>query len=125
VVDAMNVIGSRPDKWWNDPDAAMLRFLDELVDFAERNEDEVTVVYDRLPKGLDEGPHQGVEVVEATRRGRNAADHRIGELVRGDSDAGSLLVVTSDRKLADDVRAVGATVVGSGSFLRQLERSGP
>ena len=121
----MNVIGSRPDRWWNDPDAAMLRFLDELIDFAERTEDEVTVVYDRLPKGLEAGPHEGVEVVEATRRGRNAADHRIGELVRDDADPRSLLVVTSDRKLAEEVRAAGATVVGSGSFLRQLERTGP
>ena len=31
IVDAMNVIGSRPDRWWIDPDEAM-RALAQVVD---------------------------------------------------------------------------------------------
>ena len=34
VVNAMNVIGSRPDKWWNDPEKAMRRMAVTLNDFA-------------------------------------------------------------------------------------------
>ncbi|MGE5857760.1 MAG: RNA-binding protein, partial [Solirubrobacterales bacterium] len=30
LVDAMNVIGSRPDGWWKDRHAAMLRLVDQL-----------------------------------------------------------------------------------------------
>ena len=34
IVDAMNVIGSRPDKWWNDPEKAMRRMAVTLNDYA-------------------------------------------------------------------------------------------
>src|SRR5438132_8702510 len=77
LVDGMNVIGSRPDRWWNDPDRAMHRMVDSLAAFAARTGDEVTVVFDRKPPDLEPGPHDGIEVVFARRRGRNAADHEI------------------------------------------------
>ncbi len=30
LVDGMNLIGSRPNRWWNDPDGAVRRLIDEL-----------------------------------------------------------------------------------------------
>ena len=55
----------------------------------------------------------------ATRRGRDAADDRIRELV-----VAGATVVTSDRALRADVEAAGATVVGAGTFLARLDAAG-
>ncbi|MEA2469382.1 MAG: hypothetical protein QOE38_380, partial [Thermoleophilaceae bacterium] len=63
-----------------------------------------------------------VEVRFATRSGRNAADHDIAALVRADADPQSLTVVTSDRELANRVKAAGAQVLGAGPFRKRLDR---
>ena len=46
VVDASNVIGSRPDGWWRDRAGATRRLVAALDALAERTGDEVTVVLD-------------------------------------------------------------------------------
>src|SRR3954468_8695623 len=88
-VDAMNVIGSRPDGWWRDREGAIRRFVGQLAEWAE---EPVTVVLDSGPDDLL-GEAGGVTVVRASRRGRDAADDEIVARVEpGDrvttSDAG-------------------------------------
>jgi uncharacterized protein YaiI (UPF0178 family) len=112
-IDAMNVIGSRPDGWWRDRDGAARRLVDQLRDWAQ---EPVTVVLDYGPDDLL-GTVGTVTVVRASRRGRNAADDEIVRLVEGVPDA---VVVTSDAELASRVRALGAEVRGAGAFLREL-----
>jgi predicted RNA-binding protein with PIN domain len=125
VVDGMNVIGSRPDGWWRDRDAAARRLLGRLQHAATRSHDALTLVLDgRPPADVAEGVHDGVDVRYARRRGRDAADDRIVELVAADSDPASLRVVTSDRGLADRVTALGATTEEAGAFLRRLDDLG-
>ena len=125
IVDGMNVIGSRPDGWWRDRDAAARRLLARLQHAANRSHDALTLVLDgRPPADAAEGVDDGVEVLYARRRGRDAADDRIVELVTADSDPASLRVVTSDRELADRVTALGATTEGAGAFLRRLDDLG-
>jgi predicted RNA-binding protein with PIN domain len=125
VIDGMNVIGSRADGWWRDRDAAARRLLGRLQHAATCSRDALTVVLDgRPPADLPEGDHDGVEVRYARRRGRDAADDRIVELVAADSDPASLRVVTSDRDLVDRVTALGATTEGAGAFLRRLDGLG-
>jgi predicted RNA-binding protein with PIN domain len=121
LVDGMNVIGSRPDRWWNDPDRAVRRFIDELVGYAEATGDDVVVVFDRRPPDATPGAHGPIEVVFASRRGRNAADHDIAELVAEDEAPATITVVTSDRALADRVKQRGAQVASAGSFRRRLD----
>jgi predicted RNA-binding protein with PIN domain len=121
LVDGMNVIGSRPDKWWNDPDKAVRRMIDELDRYAEETGDDVTVVFDRQPRDVSPGTHGAIKVAFASRRGRNAADHEIDEMVANDEAPASFTVVTSDRDLADRVRQRGARVASSGSFRRRLD----
>jgi len=117
----MNVIGSRGDGWWLDRDAAVLRLLSRIEGSEELAREEVTVVLDgRVPAAVAEMEWDRVSVLEAGRRGRNAADHRIVELVSADPRPWTLTVVTSDRALRERVGALGAQVVGSGSFLRLL-----
>lgn len=130
IVDGMNVIGSRPTGWWRDRPGAMRQLVEELEAFAERSGDEVTVVFDGKPFELESG---SVDVMFASRRGRNAADDDIAALVESDArghrpladlrDAqpGELSVVTSDGDLAGRVRAAGAAVVGAGEFRRRLD----
>jgi molybdopterin-guanine dinucleotide biosynthesis protein A len=115
-IDAMNVIGSRPDGWWRDREGAVRRLVEDVRAWAA--EEPVTVVLDAGPDDLL-GTERGVRVIRAERTGRNAADDTIVALVRDVPDA---LVVTSDAELAARVRALGARVEGAGTFRRRLDR---
>jgi predicted RNA-binding protein with PIN domain len=118
IVDAMNVIGTRPDRWWNDPDAAMRRMTHWIDLFAEHTGDDVTLVFDKKVSGIEA---ERIRVVFAKWKGRNAADHEIEELVEADPEPQSLSVVTSDKRLAERVRTSGARVVSSGTFRKRLD----
>jgi uncharacterized protein YaiI (UPF0178 family) len=114
LVDGMNVIGSRPDGWWRDRHGAMRRLVESLERFAAAHpDDEVAVVLDGARFDLHS---DSVAVEFATRRGRDAADDDIAEMVRpGD------VVVTSDDELVRRVRSKGALVTGGGEFRRALD----
>lgn len=125
VVDGMNVIGARPDGWWRDRDAAARRLLRRLQQASRASDDTFTLVLDGRPSAdAAEGDHEGVELRYARRRGRDAADDRIVELVAGAPDTSELVVVTSDRDLVDRVSTRGAATEGASAFLRRLERLG-
>ncbi len=117
LVDGMNVVGSTPDEWWKDRRGAMRRLAERLAQFAEESGDEVTVVFDGRPFELDTAP---VDVRFAPRRGRNAADDEIARMVGVDPAPAGITVVTSDRELVDRVRAGGAQVESSRSFLNSI-----
>jgi predicted RNA-binding protein with PIN domain len=114
LVDGMNVIGSQPDGWWRDRRAAMARLVREL----EMLEGEVTVVFDGGPFEIES---DSVEVVFASRRGRDAADDDIAARAGADPDPATLNVVTSDAELGRRVRAEGAKVKSAGAFRRRLD----
>jgi uncharacterized protein YaiI (UPF0178 family) len=118
----MNVVGSRPDGWWRDRPAAMKRLTALLDAFAAETGEPLTVVFDGRPFDLSA---QSVEAAFASGRGPNAADHDIAARVQSDPDPQSITVVTSDRELADRVRAAGATVTGSAAFRRRLDGLAP
>jgi predicted RNA-binding protein with PIN domain len=118
LVDASNVIGSRPDGWWRDRDAAAQRLIDALRELA-RDGDDVTVVLDSGPPEWA-GRDGSLEVAIAPRRGRDAADDEIARRLDADDDPASVTVVTSDAALAARARERGAEVVGAGAFRRRL-----
>jgi predicted RNA-binding protein with PIN domain len=119
IVDGMNVIGSRPDGWWRDRRRAMEALVVRLGALPENEGEGVTVVFDGRP--FEVAAPDGVEVVFASRRGRNAADDDIVELVERSNAPLELCVVTSDDDLAGRVRALGAEAVGAGAFRRRLD----
>lgn len=122
VVDAMNVIGSRPDGWWRDRNGAVVRFAGRLGSLARERTAPMTLVIDGFPiRALPEGDAGGVEIVYARRSGANAADDRIIEYLRAADDASSCDVVTSDRTLADRARRCGAGVRGARWLLDALD----
>src|SRR3954447_9480227 len=104
IVDGMNVIGSRPDGWWRDRRAAHRRLVTALGALGEPG----TV-------GLDGSPHEigapdGVGLVFAP-----VADDEIAARA-----APGVRVVTSDRGLADRVRAAGGEVEPAKAFRERL-----
>jgi predicted RNA-binding protein with PIN domain len=126
IVDGNNVIGSRPDGWWRDRPGASRRLVASLQALARRSDDRISVVLDGRPlPDLPEGVHGGVLVAYASRAGRDAADDRIAGEVGQDRDPASLVVITSDRGLAERVRACGATVEGAGVLLARLDALEP
>jgi predicted RNA-binding protein with PIN domain len=120
VVDAMNVIGSRPTGWWRNRPGAIRDLVDKLRRYAEQT-GAVTVVIDGRPlPDLPEEGHGPLEVRYARRKGRNAADDRIVELL--EERRRPARVVTADADLRERVEALGATTVGPGQLLRALDR---
>jgi predicted RNA-binding protein with PIN domain len=119
LIDGMNVIGTRPDGWWRDRDAAMLRLVDELERWAAAEGEEVTVVFERPPSP----PLRStvIEVAHAPRPRPNAADDEIVRRLERVAGATEVRVVTSDRWLADRALAIGAVVVSAESFRSWLE----
>lgn len=122
VVDGNNVIGAVPDGWWRDRQGAARRLLARLQCLQARTGDRLILVLDVVDPDLPEAEYSGVAVRFATRRGPNAADDRIRELV-ADLDDDRLDVVTSDRALAAEI-AVAAHVVGAKQFLTRLDQAG-
>ena len=122
IVDAMNVIGSRPTGWWRDRDAAVRTLLQKLQRLASQDRTDVGLFIDGRPlQDLPEGDHAGVHVYYASRRGPNAADDRIVRFLRDHDDPASLDVITSDRALAARAKALGAQVHGATTLLARLD----
>jgi predicted RNA-binding protein with PIN domain len=119
LVDGMNVIGTRPDGWWKDRDAAMARLVDRLERFSAATGDDVTVVFERPPRPPLDSPV--IDVAHAPKPRVNAADDEIIRRLRADSDPESIRVVTSDHALADMSRALGALVEPAEAFRNEIE----
>lgn len=107
IVDGMNVIGSRPDGWWRDRHRAMVTLVERLERWRPHGDD-VTVVFERPPTPPIASP--AVTVAYAPRPAANSADDEIVRLVHADNRPTDLRVATSDRALAERVRAAGASV---------------
>ena len=119
VIDAMNVIGSRPTGWWKDRHGAMEDLVDQLERWAKATGETATVVFEREPSPPITS--DTVEISHSERSGPDAADHEIVRLLREELDPEDVRVVTSDRDLADRVRENGAAVEPASSFRRRLE----
>jgi predicted RNA-binding protein with PIN domain len=117
VVDAMNVIGTRPTGWWRDRQGAMAGLVAELGRHAAATGEAITVVLDARPFALEEA---GVDVRFA-HPGPDAADDAIVELIAQDPDPTALVVATSDKRLVERVHALGAQTMSAGALRRALE----
>jgi uncharacterized protein YaiI (UPF0178 family) len=116
LIDAANVIGSRPDGWWRDRPGAARAFTERVraAVTAGRLDPPVTVVLEGQSRaGAEEAEVDGVEVVHAPGEG----DDTIAATAGANQD---VIVVTADRGLADRVRATDAEVVGPRWLLDRL-----
>lgn len=114
IVDAMNVIGSRPDGWWKDRRSAMARLVEVVERWAQAQDNRVTVVFERpISPPIASSV---LEITHAPRAAANSADDEIVRLVEADHEPQHLTVVTSDSALAERVRSAGASVHPAASF---------
>ena len=116
VIDAANVIGSRPTGWWRDRSGAAGRFIAQVraTVTAGRLIPPVTVVLEgQARSGAGESDLGGVAVVHAPDEG----DDTIAAVAAMQTD---VVVVTADRALAARVRATGDRVVGPSWLLERL-----
>lgn len=112
LVDAANVIGSRPTGWWRDRAGAARAFVDQLrtaVGEGRLTDAVVVVLEGRARGGVESGEVDGVTVLHAPRSG----DDMLVEVAATAPDHGVTLV-TADRELRRRAEARGATVVGPG-----------
>lgn len=120
VVDAANVIGSRPTGWWKDRAGAARSFVDRLraaVATGELSEPVVVVLEGKARAGVESGAVQGVTVVHADGSG----DDALVDVVRSAGEEGAVVLVTADRELRQRVVALGAEVVGPSWLLERLD----
>ena len=119
-VDGNNVMGSRPDGWWRDRADAARRLVADIIPLATRHGGAWTIVFDgKEPPAMPPSP-DCLTAIHTGHRHRDGADDHIEELVREHPDRAALLVYTSDAKLRNRVKALGAQVMGSGTLLRQI-----
>ena len=121
LIDGMNVIGTRPDGWWKDRHAAMVKLVVVLERWAAAGGEDVTVVFEQPPSP----PIRSTVIVvtHAPRPRRDSADDEIVRLLAADSRPGAVRVVTSDLWLSDRVHAAGATVEPSAPVRAQIEEA--
>lgn len=118
VIDAANVVGSRPTGWWRDRAGAAHTFVERVRSAVETGTltAPVTVVLEGKSRaGVDEADLDGVAVVHAAGEG----DDTIVGVAEANPGA---TVVTADRRLAARVRDAGAEVMGPSWLLGRLER---
>ncbi len=120
LVDGNNVMGGRVG-WHRDKRAARRQLLDDVATFVLRARVKMMVVFDGAPEDHfpDGSRYRGVQVFYAERG--STADDRIKSIVDASRERRTLIVVTSDRALADYVRRSGAQVVRAGDFRRRME----
>jgi 8-oxo-dGTP diphosphatase len=125
LVDAANVIGSRPDGWWRDRAAAVRRLRDALVatsstglalgaaaglptsEHVWRSFPEIVVVTEGAARGVPGVP--GVEVVTADGSGDDALVEVAAARKPGPR---TVVAVTADRELRRRLEALGARILG-------------
>jgi predicted RNA-binding protein with PIN domain len=114
IVDAMNVIGTRPDGWWKDRHAARARLVEQLERWASPDGHQVTVVFE----GPTSSPIHScvIRIHHAPKATANSADDEIIRIVCADDNPQEINVVTSDAALADRAQTAGAGICPAGRF---------
>lgn len=119
VVDGANVVGSRPDGWWNDRPGAAARLHARLLGTPELAERIVLVLEGRARAGVAVGTTGNLQVVHAPGEGD---DTIVEEVARAGKQGASVAVVTADRGLAGRIEELGARRLRPGWLLDQLDR---
>ena len=119
LIDAANVVGSRPTGWWRDRAGAARAFVAQVraaVNSGRITQPVVVVLEGKAREGAPDGIADGVTVVHAAGSG----DDTLIDVASTAPDH-VVTLVTADRELRRRAQARGANVVGPGWFLELLE----
>jgi 8-oxo-dGTP diphosphatase len=133
VVDAANVMGSRPDGWWRDRAGAARRLVADAAAIAR-----LGIPDDQLPERLERAPlrhwwPQVVVVVEGAARPAaldastvtvvaapgSGDDEIVAQVEHARIEGAPVLVITADRELRSRCTRAGAAVVGPRWWLQR------
>ncbi len=126
VVDAANVVGSRPDGWWRDRPGAARRLLTNLKSLAPRLDEptEVAVVLEGAAKSAVDSESDPnfteLQIVLAPGSGDDAIVDLVTEAVAADNNR-QITVITADRGLRARVEPLGAQTAGPSWLWAHLE----
>lgn len=117
IVDAANVVGSRPDGWWKDRAGAARRLHERLL-VADLPQDVVVLVLEGQAKGGVRAGRDGhVLTVHAVKSGDDAI---VDEVRRATGAGDRVSAVTADRGLRAAAEVAGATVFSPSWLLDQI-----
>ncbi len=131
VVDAANVVGSRPDGWWRDRRGAAEKLIGGIsalaeagvpAGFADLHGERWWPTWHVVTEGAARGARHttastAVEIHEAPGEGDDAIAARAADLA---AEAARVVVVTADRELRRRCESAGAAVVGPRTLLELL-----
>ena len=109
LIDAANVIGSRPTGWWRDRPGAARKFVDQVrraVVSGRLLEPVVVVLEGAAREGVAEGIVDGVSVVHAAGSGDETL------LAIASKSDSQVTLVTADRELIERAKRIGAEKAG-------------
>lgn len=118
LIDAANVVGSRPTGWWRDRPGAARAFVEQVRAAARSGrltEPVVVVLEGKARDGVEAGVVDGVTVFHAAASG----DDMLIDVTAEASD--QVTLVTADRELRRRAEALGADVVGPRWLIQRLE----
>jgi hypothetical protein len=118
LIDAANVVGSRPTGWWRDRPGAARTFVERVraaVEAGRLAEPVVVILEGAARGGVEEGVADGVSVLHAPGSG----DDMLIEVATDAVD--QVTLVSADRELRQRAEAVGARVAGPGWLIDALD----
>ena len=118
LIDAANVVGSRPTGWWRDRAGAARAFVDQIRGAVEADRLPVPVVVVLEGKARD-GVQAGVVGDVTVLHAPGSGDDKLIDVTTDASD--QVTLVTADRGLRQRAEALGANVVGPGWLLELLK----
>jgi hypothetical protein len=117
LIDAANVIGSRPNGWWRDRPGAARTFVSRVRSAVADGRlvgQTVIVLEGAARAGADESASDGVTVLHAQGSGDDLLVAVAGKT------AGQVTLVSADRGLRQRVESLGADVVGPGWLIDRI-----
>ncbi len=118
LIDAANVIGSRPDGWWRDRPGAARTFVDRVraaVGTGRLTGPVVVVLEGAARGGVGVGTADDVTVVHAAGSGDDTLLAVTGEA------SGQVTLVSADRALCRQAQDLGAEVARPGWLIDRLD----
>ncbi len=118
VIDAANVVGSRPNGWWRDRPGAARAFVERVraaVGSGRLTGPAVVVLEGAARAGVGEGEDGGVTVVHAPGSGDDTLVSVTAE------SAGRVTLVSADRALCQRAEDLGAEVKRPGWLIGLLD----
>jgi hypothetical protein len=121
LIDAANVVGSRPDGWWRDRPGAARRFVERVrraVEEGRLTPPVVVVLEGAARRGVEAAVSGGVTVLHAPGSGDDLLVSVTAEACEASEP---VTLVTADRGLQGRVEALGAELAGPRWLLGVLD----